>query len=180
MSMDSSVSSSFISPSRSSDWEWSLSSVHSFSNSSSCFSPDPESLLACWEKAVFPHGFLVKHFWRTIFDSRGNRFESMKMLRCQNSHGQGPRIPGPKTLDGTNSAKRPRQWIALAIDHSHTTYIVPLFAAWTLTEYVANLSVQTDSAQDPTSFRQWWFVPQRLHSSPPSSTGGLCEMGGDL
>jgi len=26
----------------------------------------------------------------------------------QNSHGQGPRIPGPKTLDGTNSAKRPR------------------------------------------------------------------------
>jgi hypothetical protein len=27
---------------------------------------------------------------------------------CQNSHGQDPRIPGPKTLDGTNSAKRPR------------------------------------------------------------------------
>ena len=47
---------------------------------------------------------------------------------CQNSYGQGPRIPGPKTPDGTNSAKRPRWSIALAINHSHTTYIVPLFA----------------------------------------------------
>jgi len=34
--------------------------------------------------------------------------DSLKDLRCQNSHGQGPRIPGPKTLDDTNSAKRPR------------------------------------------------------------------------
>jgi hypothetical protein len=32
----------------------------------------------------------------------------VKGSMCQNSHGQGPRIPGPKTLDGTNSAKRPR------------------------------------------------------------------------
>jgi len=39
-----------------------------------------------------------------------------------------PGLLGPKTLDSSNLAKRPRYLIALAIDQSHVTYmIVPTF-----------------------------------------------------
>jgi hypothetical protein len=46
------------------------------------------------------------------------------------------------TLDGTNSAKRPQYSIALAMDHSHTTYILVL-----------------PSLQDPDNQHRWLTCP---------------------
>ena len=66
---------------------------------------------------------------RTSFLSSSYITDRLRNIeKCQTSHRQvSLRIPGPKALDGTNSAKRPQQSIANAIDHFHATYIVPPF-----------------------------------------------------
>ena len=63
---------------------------------------------------IFRHCKGIPHLLNQIFSVilESLRLPDEQSMGCQNSHGQGPQIPGPiactAALDDTNSAKRPR------------------------------------------------------------------------